>query len=214
MAESNLKLYGFPGGPMSRHHRCEWMLNELGADHEFIPVDFFAREHRSDEFRKLNPNGRLPILVDGDFVLWESTAICTYLGDKFPNKELVPRPGTHERGRYNQWMAFASGELDAQLMIIGKAMAEHYFSEIVPEVEVDEATRQTAAAAARAEFITFAGVVESHLLGRDFLLDSFSAADIVMWWVLNSANMQGMLGELPTLAAYVARLAQRSAFPK
>lgn len=199
---------------MSRHHRCEWMLEELDADYEFVPVDFMARQQRSEEMRRLNPNGRLPILVDGDFVLWESTAICTYLGDKFSERGLVPRPGTPERGQYDQWMAFASGELDAQLMVIGKNTAEHYFPEIVPGVKIEQSARDAAIAVARAEFQNFAKTVESHLEGREYLLDSgFSAADIVMWWVLNSAKMQGLLEGSSSLLDYVERLAQRPKFP-
>lgn len=188
------------------------MLEELGAEYEFIAVDFMAREQRGEAMRKLNPNGRLPILVDGDLVLWESSAICTYLGDKFSDSGLVPRAGTPERGLYNQWMAFASGEMDGQLMIIGKSMAPHYFPELVPQVEVDEATRKVMSAAATAEFQNFAGVVSAHLESRDFLLEDFSAADIVMWWVLNSANMQGLL-ESSTLTNYLERLSQRPKFP-
>lgn len=190
------------------------MLEELETDYEFIPVDFMAREHRSESFRKLNPNGRLPILVDGNTVLWESSAICTYLGDRFPESNLVPRPVSSERGLYHQWMSFATSELDAQLMIIGKSHAPHYFKEITPKIEIDRATRDTMAKLARQEFINFAGVVDAHLTNRRYVLDSgFSAVDIVMWWVLNSANGQGMLELYPGLQTYIERLSARPKFP-
>ena len=209
-----MKLYGFPGGPMSRHHRCEWVLEEVGAEYEFVPLDFMKREHRSAEMRKLNPLGRTPVLVDGDFVLWESSAICTYIADKFPEAGMVPKVGSTERALYNQWMSFATGEMDAQLMVAGKNSAPHYFPEITPDLEVGEVARKTATAAAHAEFKNFAKIVEQHLKDRETLLDSgFSAVDVVMWWVLNAANGQGLLNDFPLLQSYVERLASRPKFP-
>lgn len=209
-----MKLYGFPGGPWSRHHRCEWVLEEVGADYQFIPLDFMKREQRSEEMRKLNPAGRVPVLVDGDLVIWESSAICTYIADKFPDKNMVPKAGSAGRALYNQWMSFATCEMDAQLMIIGKNGAEHYFPEITPGVEVGEVARNTAVAAAKAEFDNFAKVVANHLEGREFLLESgFSAADVVMWWVLNSAQNQGLISDYPRLLSYVEDLQKRPKFP-
>jgi hypothetical protein len=64
-----MKLYGFPP---TRSIRVLWMLRELGVDFEFVNVNLVAGENRRPEFLALNPAGRLPVLVDGDFVLTES----------------------------------------------------------------------------------------------------------------------------------------------
>src|SRR5687768_17811500 len=69
--ETMMKLYGF--GP-TRSLRALWGLKELGAEFEFIPVNLQAGEHQRPEFLALNPAGKVPVLVDGDFVLTESAA--------------------------------------------------------------------------------------------------------------------------------------------
>ena len=152
--------------------------------------------------------------MDGDFALCESSAICTYVADKFPEKGMIPKTGIPERGQYNQWMSFATGEMDSQLMIMGKNGAPHYFPEITPDVKIGEVARTESSAAARAELLNFASIVETHLDGRAFLLDSgFSAVDPVMWWVLNAAKGKELLDGFPRLLSYVERLEKRQHFP-
>ncbi len=78
-----MKLYEF--GP-TRSIRVRWTLQELGVPFEAITVNVMAGEHRSPEFLQLNPAGKLPVLVDGDFVLTESIAAVLYLAEKYPEK--------------------------------------------------------------------------------------------------------------------------------
>lgn len=85
-----MKLYEF--GP-TRSIRVRWTLQELGVDFEPIRVNLLAGEHRRPEFLKINPAGKIPVLVDGDLVLTESVAIVLYLADKYPNKGLIPTDG-------------------------------------------------------------------------------------------------------------------------
>ena len=75
---------------------------------------------RSKEAYETNPFGKVPTLIDGDFSIYESVAINTYLGDKFrtDEMELVPAPGTTARGRYEQLVATIYGELDCQSLWI------------------------------------------------------------------------------------------------
>jgi glutathione S-transferase len=82
-----MKLYGF--GP-TRSLRALWGLKELDADFEFIPVDLLAGEHKRPDFLRLNPAGKVPVLVDGDLIIPESAAIVLYLADKFREKGLLP----------------------------------------------------------------------------------------------------------------------------
>jgi glutathione S-transferase len=76
-----MKLYY---NPKSRAAIAKWMLDECGADYEIVPIDFTKREHKTPEFLKINPAGKLPALVDGEVKIFEGAAICLYLGDKFP----------------------------------------------------------------------------------------------------------------------------------
>ena len=71
-----IKLYGIPA---SRAFRVRWMLEELGVAYQNVPTNFATGETRTAEFLKLNPNGHIPVLVDGETVLWESMAINLYL---------------------------------------------------------------------------------------------------------------------------------------
>src|SRR5688500_180359 len=82
-----MKLYEF--GP-TRSIRARWTLQELGVPFESVVVRLPEDEHKRPEFLKLNPAGKLPVLVDDDFVLTESAAIVRYLAEKFPEKRLCP----------------------------------------------------------------------------------------------------------------------------
>jgi glutathione S-transferase len=63
-----MKLYY---NPQSRAAIAKWMLDECGADYEIVPIDFTKREHKTPEFLKINPAGKLPALVDGDAKIFE-----------------------------------------------------------------------------------------------------------------------------------------------
>ena len=82
-----IKLYEF--GP-TRSIRVRWTLQELGVDFEPIRINLLAGEHQRPEFLKINPAGKIPVLVDGDLVLTESVAIVLYLADKYSHKGLIP----------------------------------------------------------------------------------------------------------------------------
>src|SRR5262245_6445992 len=75
-----LQLYG---NPKSRAMRCLWMLEEMGKPYQLIEKSTRADDLQSAEYRRLNPNARIPTLVDGDLVLWESMAINLYLAQKY-----------------------------------------------------------------------------------------------------------------------------------
>lgn len=92
------------------------VLEEAGQPYEMIRLDVAAREHEQPAYRKLNPNGRIPTLVDGDFVIFETAAICQYLCDKHPEADLAPPPGTRERGRFYQWLTYMTNTVQAGLI--------------------------------------------------------------------------------------------------
>ena len=114
-----MKLYEF--GP-TRSIRVRWTLQELGVDFEAIRINLPTGEHRSPEFLKLNPAGKIPVLVDGDMVLTESVAIVLYLAEKYSDKCLLPTDLT-DRAEVNRWLLFAATELAAR----GKSRSTNYF---------------------------------------------------------------------------------------
>ena len=85
---SGLRIYGIA---RTRAFRALWMANELGLDYEHLPIEIGAGGARSPEFLAINPNGRLPFIVDNGFVLFESLAITLYLAKKHSNGKLYPR---------------------------------------------------------------------------------------------------------------------------
>ncbi len=109
-----MQLYEFA---FTRSIRARWTLQELGVDFEAISVNLFAGEALRPEFLKLNPAAKLPVLVDGDFVLTESAAIVLYLAEKFG--KFLP---TDARGRaeVNKWLLFTVTELEQPLWRIAK----------------------------------------------------------------------------------------------
>jgi len=88
MTDAKLKLYSFP---LSGHaHRARLALSLMGIDYDIQDIDLANGEQRSDWFKALNPASLVPVLVDGDIVVQESTAILTYLAKKFPAGEWIP----------------------------------------------------------------------------------------------------------------------------
>ena len=113
-----MKLYY---NPRSRATIVKWMLDECGADYEIVTVDLQQREHKAPEFLEINPSGKLPALVDGDSRIFESAAICLYLGDRLPEANLAPRLDAPERGRYLSLMVYSTSQLEPAM---GDALME------------------------------------------------------------------------------------------
>ena len=78
----------------SRSQRILWLLEELGIPYELKSLNLQKLDQKKPDYLKLNPNGSVPTLVDGDLVIWESAAIVMYLADKHPEKQLAPAVGT------------------------------------------------------------------------------------------------------------------------
>lgn len=105
-----LKLYG---GVFSRASIVKWYLEELQIPHEFILLDMKAGEHRQPEYLAINPTGKVPAIVDGDFQLWESGAILLYLAEKYAKTPL----SLEERSIFYQWVLFANSTLATGIFV-------------------------------------------------------------------------------------------------
>ena len=194
-----IKLYGVPA---SRAFRCLWMLRELGLDFDHVPTNFATGDTRTAEFLKLNPNGHIPVLVDGSTVLWESMAINLYLARQYGAGSLWPATVADE-GRAFQWSFWAMTELEANLL------ATLMHRRILPREQRDAAV----AAASEAKLVGPLGVLEGALRGREYLLgDTFSVADLNVAAVLSWTVLAGVdLARWPRLSAWLSRCTERSA---
>ncbi|MCG5226381.1 glutathione S-transferase family protein [Acinetobacter pittii] len=105
----SLKLYT---NKESRGVVIDWLLVELGVECERIEVAY-KTEMKSPEYLKLNPFGKVPVLVDGDVVIYELGAICAYLADKFSEKGLAPALDDPKRGLYYRWLFVMAGPWEA-----------------------------------------------------------------------------------------------------
>ncbi|MGF1549439.1 MAG: glutathione S-transferase family protein [Sphingomonadaceae bacterium] len=102
----------FYTNPMSRGRIVRWMLEELGERYETVMLDY-GTSMKSSDYLAINPMGKVPAIVHGGTVVTEAAAICAYLADAFPARNLAPPPGNRERGPYYRWLFFAAGPVEA-----------------------------------------------------------------------------------------------------
>jgi glutathione S-transferase len=189
-----MKLYY---NPQSRAVIAKWMLDECGAKYEIVPIDFEKREHKSPDFLKINPAGKLPALVDGDSKIFEGAAICLYLGDKFPAARLAPGIDAPERGRYLSLMVYSTSQLEPAM---GDALL---------------GGPATTPQRGWTDFATAMDVVEGQLGDGPYLFGSwFTAADVMIGSMFIWRRLFGGQPDRPKLEAYVDRLLARPAAPK
>ena len=163
-----MKLYGYPN---SRATRALWALEEAQAEYDYVHVDVKAGAGKDQNYRAINPGGKVPTLVDGDLVITESAAICLYIGEKYPQSGLLPPSGAPERALCYRWICFAISELEQPLWTIAK----HRF--VLPEEKRVPAVLQTAFW----EFSVAAKVFAEGLGDRRYAVgESFTAADILL----------------------------------
>jgi glutathione S-transferase len=195
-----MKLYEFAP---TRSIRVRWTLQELGMGYESIPVNLVAGEHRRPEFLRINPAGKLPVLVDGDLVLTESVAIVLYLADKYSDKGLIPTD-LKERAQVNRWLLFAATELEQPLWRISRHTMLYPEDQRLPADVI----------LASQEFKAMASVLDKHMQGRQYVVgDSATVADFVVAYTLDWANEDQLMDGFPQLLAYVKRMYARPNAP-
>jgi glutathione S-transferase len=107
------QLYYYPGNANLAPHM---VLEEIGVGHELILVDRNQNAQKSADYLKLNPNGRIPTLIDGDLVLYEAAAICLHLADRHPEAGLVPELASDERAQCYKWLMYLTNTIQAELL--------------------------------------------------------------------------------------------------
>ncbi|MCM5681607.1 glutathione S-transferase family protein [Schlegelella sp. S2-27] len=109
-----MELYYYPSTAAMVPHI---LLEELGVPYRLTLVDRQQNAHKSPDYLKLNPNGLIPVLVDGDLVLYETAAICLHLADTHPEGGLLPALGTPERAHAYKWLMWLADTLQPALMV-------------------------------------------------------------------------------------------------
>ncbi|WP_157270781.1 glutathione S-transferase family protein [Azohydromonas aeria] len=203
----SIQLYYHPGNASMAPHL---LLLDIGVPFELKFVDRDRGEHQSPAYLKLNPNGRIPVLVDDGLVLYESAAICLHLADRFPQARLAPPVGTAERARLYQWMLWLSNTLQAMLM--------HWF---YPERMVDSGDAVAAAqvrAQAEAQIHRMLQQLDAQVAqvaqgGGDWLLGpDYGAADAYALMLCRwTRHFDRPARDLPHLGPYLQRLLARPA---
>jgi glutathione S-transferase len=188
--------------PNSRAVRTVWLLEEIGRPYELVRFKLGQKEMRSPEYTKINPNGRVPTLVDGDITISESTAIAQYLGAKYA-PELTPGPGAANFAAYLQWLHYAEGMIMPPI--------NNYVVETIL-LPPERRNPEMAARALKLLNRTLA-VAESHMQEREFIAGEFTVADTITGHaVIRSRRLGADFSACPNLSAYANRLEARPAF--
>jgi glutathione S-transferase len=188
--------------PNSRAVRTVWLLEEIGRPYDLERFTLGQREMRSPEYTRINPNGRVPTLVDGDTILSESTAIAQYLGAKYA-PHLIRGPEAPNFAMYLQWLHYAEGMIMPPI--------NNYVVETIL-LPPDRRNPEMAARALKVLNRTLEAA-EAQMAGREYIADSFTVADTITGHAVIMARRLGAdLGPLPNLGAYADRLEARPAF--
>ncbi len=196
-------LYFSPGAANVAPHAA---LEEIGAPYQLVRVDFAKRDHHAADYLKLNPHARVPTLVDGDFVLYESAAILMHLADKHPSAGLAPVLGTVERARYYQWLCYLTSTVQDAFM--------QYFH---PDYFADaEATRAEVKAISERRVAEMWQRVDEALTPGPYLLGStFSGADLFLAMLVRWSRLCAKPGyTYPAIGRCVELVRRRPAFER
>lgn len=194
-----IKLFGGKMGSSLRNH---WLLNELEVPYEFNPVNLKEREHKKNEFLKLNPTGQVPVLMDGDFVLTESMAINEYIGLKFKPEILGDSPAKKaEAWKWSLW-----GYLNLQ----------RYFEEGLYQALGIREQSEKNLSAAKEKLEVYLEILENHLIGKKFILgDKFTVADINVGVTMSYAKYSELdWAKYPTTAKWLELITSRPSYVK
>jgi glutathione S-transferase len=193
----SLKIYGVA---RTRAFRALWMAKELGLEYEHDPVEIGDAGARTPEFLAINPNGRLPVIVDDGFVLFESLAITLYLAKKHSLGRLYP--GTLEgEARAWQWSLWAVTEVDRGVNIWSLHAVR------LPPAEQDLAKRAEALKVLVAPFrvLDAAVAAQPYLLGQEFTVADLNVAAVI------SRAIEMDLSAVSSLKAWLTRCLERPA---
>lgn len=177
-----LKLYG---GVRSRASIVQWYLEELGVSYEFVLLDLAAGEHLQSDYLAINPMGKVPAIVDGDFKLWESGAILLYLAEKYDKIANL-----ETKSILSQWVIFANATLGVGLFV--EANREREMPRLLTPLN---------------QIFTN----QPYLLGEKFTVADVGVGSILAYVPM---MLKLDLSDYPAVLDYIKRISQRPAFQK
>lgn len=196
-----LQLYG---NSLSRAMRCMWMLEEMGLPYELIKKSTRPEDLQSAEYLRLNPNARIPTLVDGSVVIWESMAINLYLAQKYEGPLRFTKPEV--LGLAAQWSFWAMLEMEHLLLelLMHRAM--------LPEFGRDPsyAERDELLLKKPLSVLDAALAARSYLAGDKFTVADLNVSSILVWGKMSKLNLSGV----PHVAKWLDACLQRSAYAR
>jgi glutathione S-transferase len=193
------------GKPISINVRkVLWLCEELTLAYELEPWGAGWRDPDTPEFLALNPNGLVPVVVDGDAVLWESNTICRYLAGKHGRDDLLPRDPL-ARARVEQWMDWQAGELNNSWRYAFMGLVRHSPAHQDPQAQAASVAAWNRHMAILERQLAQAG---DYAAGRVFTLADIGLGLSVNRWFMTPIERP----ELPLVRAYYDRLAARAGF--
>ncbi|HEX8401390.1 MAG TPA: glutathione S-transferase family protein [Allosphingosinicella sp.] len=189
----------FYTNPQSRGQIARWMLEEVGEPYETILLDY-GTTMKAPDYLAINPMGKVPAIKHGETIVTEGAAICAYLADAFPAKQLAPEPGNPLRGPYLRWMFFGAGPVES-------AVTNHYLKwDPTPEQSMMVGYGGYGQVLDTLETLVASG---PYLLG-----DKFSALDVYLGSQIIWGIGFGTMEKRPQFEDYVARVTDRPAYRK
>jgi len=199
-----MKLYDFPFSPFCRPVRA--VAYELGIELEYVYVNAFKKETRTPSFLAINPNGHIPVLVDGDFVLWESCAILTYLAAK-DRSPLLPT-NLRERADVERWLAWHVAHLAPP---IRKVAREYVIQNVLKRGEANGEK----IAEGTADFQTYSAVLDASLGTKEYVAGRLSIADFALASSYSLAPSSGLdVTPFPRVNAWLDRVLARDSMKR
>ncbi|MBI3712896.1 MAG: glutathione S-transferase N-terminal domain-containing protein [Burkholderiales bacterium] len=204
-----MQLYFSPGTASLAPH---FLLEELSLPFELVLVDTDKKEHQQEAYLKLNPKGKIPLLVDGDLYLTESAAICLYLADNYAkdteHQHFSAALGSGSRAHLYKWMLYLSNTLQAELMT-------YFYPERQLEAPELAAQLKTSAENRVAGMLNFIDDSLSKSEGEFLLGEHLSVADLFMFMLGRwTRGMHKPARAYPHLGPYMDNLYQRSSIQR
>lgn len=187
--------------------RVRAVIHELGVEIEIVDVDVFSGENKAPEFLRRNPNAKVPVLEDGDFVLWESRAINAYIASLDPERRLYPED-LRSRAIVDQWSYWQAIHLgpSSQRLAFERVLKKRFGLGEPDQGVIDTEHKET---------MKLLGVLDENLVGRDWIAGELSLADFALASTLTLRNEAGIdLGEVPKVSAWLKRLESRDSWKK
>jgi glutathione S-transferase len=200
-----MKLFQIPLSPNCQ--KVVALAHEVGVPLELAMVDVFRGGARTPAMLAKNPNGKLPILEDGDFVLWESTAMLGYIAAKAGRADLAPTT-PRERAEVDRWTSWQNAHF-------GPAIRKVAFERIVKKLAGLGAPDEAVVKAGMEEFAVTASVFEQSLGTKEYVCGRLTIADFALApYTALTASCGLDLGAYPKASAWLGRMLERDSMKR